>query len=200
MRILIVDDHERVRRGLRESLGRALGGGSFGEAGGAAEALRLADAEAWDVVLLDLSLPDGNGVETLGELHRRHPRLPVVVMSMHPESQFGAAARRAGASGYVAKGSDPEAIAAAVRHAIDAVPAATAATGAVLDEGDRTWLSRALHDDLAQTLTALKMSLHLGRTDPDLQEARRRLGESVALVEDAIATVRRLLARLEGTP
>jgi DNA-binding NarL/FixJ family response regulator len=195
MRELIVDDHERLRRSLRDVLSRTLGAGTWGEAGGAAEALRLVDAEPWDLVLLDLSLPDSTGLETLGELRRRRPALPVLVMSMHPEAQFGPVVRAAGASGYLAKGSDPETIAAAVRGAVASAPVAAPPRSI---EADRSWLSRELHDDLAQSLTALKMSLHLGATDPEPAAVQRRLGESIALVEQAIATVRRVMARLEG--
>jgi signal transduction histidine kinase len=118
------------------------------------------------------------------------------VMSMHPAAQFGPAALAAGASGYVAKGSDPETIAAAVRGVLP--PAAPTEPPSPLVDEDRHWLSQALHDDLAQTLSALKMSLHLGATDPDLQAMRRRLVESVGLVDQAIASVRRLIARVEG--
>jgi two-component system invasion response regulator UvrY len=199
MRVLLVDDHPRVRRSLREVLERSLGQPSFGEAGGAAEALRLVDAEPWDVVLLDLSLPDGNGIETLAELRRRRPELPVLVMSMHPEAQYRAAAHAAGATGWVAKGSDPAIIAAAVRGALGA-PEVAPPTRSPQAQDDPRWLSRLLHDDLAQTLAALKMNLHLGRSEPDLEHARQRLTDSVALVEQAIATVRRLLARLEESP
>jgi DNA-binding NarL/FixJ family response regulator len=195
MRVLIVDDHERLRRSLREVLGRSLGGATWGEAAGAAEALRLVEAEPWDVVLLDLSLPDASGLETLGELRRRRPTLPVLVMSMHPAAQFAPAALAAGASGYLAKGSDPETIAAAVRGVLPAPPPAAEPPALNIDDSD--WLSQALHDDLAQALSALKMSLHLGATEPDLQAVRRRLGESVALVDEAIASVRRLIARVE---
>jgi DNA-binding NarL/FixJ family response regulator len=202
MRVLLVDDHPRVRRSLREVLERSLGQPSFGEAGGAAEALKLVQAEPWDVVLLDLSLPDGSGIETLAQLRRLRPTLPVLVMTMHPEAQYRAAAQAAGAAGWVTKGSDPATIAAAVRGAVAAPdgPPPLAPTRLAQSVDDPRWLSRVLHDDLAQTLAALKMNLHLGRSEPDLEHARQRLGDSVALVEQAIATVRGLLARLEDSP
>jgi two-component system, NarL family, invasion response regulator UvrY len=192
-RVLIVDDHERVRRGVREALDRTLEQAVFGEAGGAAEALRQVEQEPWDVVLLDLSLPDRSGMDTLRELRRLRPGLPVLVMSMHPEGQYAAAALAAGAAAYLPKGSDPEVIAAAVRGAV----AAPAPDGGAVTGADRTevGLARLLHDDLAQALAALKINLQLTRGAEPAQ-LERRLTESLAAVDSAIASVRRLAERL----
>jgi DNA-binding NarL/FixJ family response regulator len=190
-RVLIVDDHQRVRRSVREALDRALPDTVFGEAGGRAEALELVRRETWDVVLLDLSLPDGGGMETLREVHELRPAVPVLVMSMHPESQYGAATRAAGAVGYLPKGAAPEALAAAVRQALQ---------GGKLPErrsGPREVLGQVVHDDLAQALAALKINLQLAQGSPDPAELRRRVAESLALVDEAIGSMRRLSARLE---
>jgi len=195
MRVLIVDDHERVRRGVREALARTLGEGEFGEAGTAAQALRQAEEQPWDVVLLDLSLPDGSGMETLRALRQLRPALPVLVMSMHPESQYGPMARAAGAAGYLPKGSDPEAIAAAVRGALG--QGAAGAAGAAAAAGDEpSGVARYLHDDLAQALAAAKISLQLARGSGDPVELQRRVAESIAALDGAISSVRRLAERL----
>jgi DNA-binding NarL/FixJ family response regulator len=196
MRVLIVDDHERVRRGVREALARTLGEAELGEAGSAAEALRRVEQEPWDVVLLDLSLPDGSGVETLRALRALRPALPVLVMSMHPESQYGPVARAAGAAGYLPKGSDPETIAAAVRGVLGGSVIEGAAPPAAADE--RTGLARYLHDDLAQALAAAKISLQLARGSGDPVELQRRVAESIAALDSAISSVRRLAERLGG--
>jgi two-component system invasion response regulator UvrY len=199
MRVLIVDDHAPVRRGVREALDRTLGQGVFGEAGGAAEALRLVEQEPWDVVLLDLSLPDRNGMETLQELRRLRPAVPVLVMSMHPESQYGPAARAAGAAAYLPKGSDPETIAAAVRQAVAGPPPATPEAAVPAPDGasERMELARVLHDEVAQTLAAAKISLELARLEEgESAELRRRLSESMTAIDTAIASVRRLAGRL----
>jgi two-component system invasion response regulator UvrY len=193
MRVLIVDDHERVRRGVREVLARALEQAAFGEAGSAAEALRQVEQELWDVVLLDLSLPDRSGLDTLKELRRARPDLPVLVMSMHPEEQYGAAALAAGAAAYLAKGSDPEAIAAAVRRAV-AAPAPGGMT-ATAELPSQEGLARLLHDDLAQALAAVKINLQLTR-GADTAQVERRISESLVAVDGAIASVRRLAERL----
>src|SRR6266550_7931323 len=78
IRILVVDDHALVRRGLIELLQGLPAGVQFGEAGTAAEAITLAFGERWDVVLLDLGLPDRHGLEVLREVHAARPKLPVL--------------------------------------------------------------------------------------------------------------------------
>ena len=117
-RILLVDDHDDVRRAARSILADALIDVTVGEAITAAAALALVAREAWDLVLLDLSLPDRRGLDTLREIRRLQPALPVVVMSFNAEAEYAAAARAAGAAGYVAKGSSMVVIASAVKSAL----------------------------------------------------------------------------------
>jgi DNA-binding NarL/FixJ family response regulator len=123
-RILLVDDSVDVRRSVRAVLAGAVIDPIFGEAGDAAAALALLGHERWDVVVLDLSLPDRNGLDTLREMRRRQPALPIVVMSFHDQPEYARAARGAGAAGYVAKGSESAAIAAAVTGALAVAPPA----------------------------------------------------------------------------
>lgn len=115
MRILLVDDHAIVREGLRRILADSFPGAEFGEAATVPEALRLVRSSVWDVVLLDISMPGRGGMEALKEVHALFPRLPVLMMTMYAEDQYALRAFRAGASGYLNKGSDPEALPAAIR-------------------------------------------------------------------------------------
>jgi DNA-binding NarL/FixJ family response regulator len=117
-RILLVDDNEDVRRSMRAVLAGELGQVTIGEARDATEALALAGRESWDVVLLDLSLPDRSGMETLRDIRRLEPAPPVIVMSFHTEAEYTIAARAAGAVGYLAKGSAAGVIAAAIQDAL----------------------------------------------------------------------------------
>jgi DNA-binding NarL/FixJ family response regulator len=117
-RILIVDDHQALRAAVRGTLADAFAGVEVGEAESAAEALRRVEEEAWDLVLLDLALRDRNGLETLRQIRMGHPRLPVVVMSMYPEEQYGPRALKSGAAAYYVKGGAPELLAAAIRQAL----------------------------------------------------------------------------------
>jgi len=119
-RILLVDDSEEVRRSMRSVLVEAIAGATFGGAGDAAQALAAIARAPWDLVLLDLSLPDRSGFDVLRDMRRQWPALPVLVMSFNRDAEYAAATRAAGAAGYVAKGSAVGAIVAAVREALAA--------------------------------------------------------------------------------
>ena len=108
IRILVVDDHALVRRGLIELLQSLPDGVDFGEAGTAADAISLASAERWDVILLDLGLPDRHGLEVLRELHSTRPQLPILILTMFPEDQLALRLLEMGAAGYLTKESAPE--------------------------------------------------------------------------------------------
>ena len=102
-RVLLVDDHAVVRQGLKQVLAEALPDATFGDAASAEETLGMVRTANWDIVVLDISLPGKSGIEALKELRKAHPRLPVLVLSMHPEEQFAVRALKAGAAGYVTK-------------------------------------------------------------------------------------------------
>lgn len=105
IKILIVDDHDVVREGIKQILGDPPGAITFGEANTAPEALRLAREQDWDVVVLDLSLGERSGLEVLKELKQVRPHLPVLILTMHSEEQYARRAFKAGAAGYVTKDS-----------------------------------------------------------------------------------------------
>jgi len=113
-KILIVDDHEVVREGVKRILNAKPGTIVFGEAGAAPDALRLVREQDWDVVVLDLSLGSRNGLELLKEFKQVRPKLPVLILSMHPEEQYARRAFKAGAAGYVTKDSSRAELAEAV--------------------------------------------------------------------------------------
>ena len=115
IRVLIVDDHAIVRCGLRALLSEAFHGAAFGEASDAGQALEQLRKKAWDVALLDVTMPGKSGLEFLKELKAEWPTLPVLVVSGHTEDQFAVRVLKAGAGGYMTKASAPEELAKAVR-------------------------------------------------------------------------------------
>jgi two-component system, NarL family, invasion response regulator UvrY len=117
-RILLADDHDVVRQGLKQILMESIPATSFGEASNGQEALRRARTEPWDVVVLDISLPDRSGLDVLKELRREFPALPVLVLSMHPEEQFAVRVLSAGAAGYVTKKTAAQELVAAVKKVL----------------------------------------------------------------------------------
>ena len=102
-RIMLVDDHPIVRRGLRDLLADAFTGSVIHEVGSGRDALDLIRTHPWDIVILDLSLPDGSGLDVLKRVRHLQPRLPMLVLSMHTADQFARRSIAAGASGYLTK-------------------------------------------------------------------------------------------------
>ena len=104
-KILIIEDHEIVRHGLKKILNEQPDDNTFGEASTASEALRLIAEQNWDLVVLDLTLGGRSGLEVLKELKELRPRLPVLILTMHSEEQYARRAFKAGAAGYITKDS-----------------------------------------------------------------------------------------------
>lgn len=115
MRILITDDHAVVRQGLKQILAEEFTHAEFGEAASAAEAIERVWKEVWDVVVLDITMPGRSGLEVLKEIRKSRPKLPVLVLSMHPEDQFAVRLLKIGASGYMTKESAPNELVGAVK-------------------------------------------------------------------------------------
>jgi len=111
MNILIAEDHANVRRGLREILVDAFSGASFSEASDGEEVLSQLVASRPDVLLLDINMPGRSGFEVLKYVKELYPLLPVVMVSVQPESQYALRCLRAGAAAYVNKDSAPEELA-----------------------------------------------------------------------------------------
>lgn len=114
--VLIADDHAIVRQGLKQILSETEDLVVAGEADDGAEALQLARQQEWNVFLLDVSMPNRNGIDTLKQLKKEFPKLPVLILSMHPEEQYAVRALKAGASGYLTKQSAPEQLVTAIRQ------------------------------------------------------------------------------------
>ena len=115
MRVLCVDDHAIFRQGVKQILVQYDRQVKIGEAATAEAAMQLARESRWDLVLLDLSLPDRSGLQVLTDLKREQPDLPVIVLSMHADDEYAVRALRIGASGYVTKESAPEELVAALQ-------------------------------------------------------------------------------------
>ena len=117
MKVLIADDHAVVREGLKRVLAGLPEGVEVGEAGNAQEALNLARRNRWDVALLDIAMPGGNGLDLLKQLKREQPALPVLILSMYPEEQYALRVLKAGAFGYLTKESATEQLLTAIQAA-----------------------------------------------------------------------------------
>lgn len=117
-RILLVDDHPIVRHGIKQVLSGAFHPALVGEAATAEEGISEVRSTDWDIMVLDLSLPGGSGMDLLRDLRKERPELPVLVLSMHPPDQFARRAMNAGALGYLTKDSAPTELVKAVGEVI----------------------------------------------------------------------------------
>lgn len=116
IRTLLVDDHRIVLRGIEEILLKTHDIRVVAGVSTAREALDRIARDVLDIVLLDISMPDRNGLELLRLIKERKPRLPVLILSMHPEEQYAVRALRAGAAGYLTKESAQEELIEAIRR------------------------------------------------------------------------------------
>lgn len=118
IKILIADDHAILRKGLKEILVRELKGAQCSEAENAQQTLAQARSRDWDVVILDVAMPGRSGIDVLRDLKRVRPKLPVLVLTMHPEDQYGKRVLQAGAAGFMNKEGAPEELIAAIRKVL----------------------------------------------------------------------------------
>ena len=157
IRVLIVDDHAIVRRGLRQIVAETGDIVVNGEAETGSQAIKTARQEDFDVMLLDISLPDKNGIEVLKQIKKEKPKLAVLMLSMHGEREFAVRALKAGASGYLTKQSAPAQLVTAIRHV---------AAG-------KKYVSPALAEELANALGVdTEKPLHETLSDREFQTLR----------------------------
>jgi DNA-binding NarL/FixJ family response regulator len=172
IRVLIADDHAVTRRGLKEILVREFEDTACGEAGNAQEVLSQVLSHDWDLLILDVTMPGRSGLDILSELKETRPKVPVLVLSMHPEDQYAKRALKAGASGYMNKLSAPEELIKAVRKVL---------------AGGR-YVSAALAEKLALDLSAqAEGPLHERLSDRELEVLRMiGSGEMLSQIADKL--------------
>lgn len=190
IKILIADDHAIVRRGLRQILAETHDMVVAGEAYDGQDLLHKVMAEHWDVVILDISMPGRGGLDTLKQLKSEHPKLPVLMLTMHPEDQYAIRVLRAGASGYLTKESAPDHLVKAIRKVA----------------GGGKYISPHLAEKLAFSLESIDRPLHEILSDREFQVMRliasgktvKEIGEELSLSVKTISTYRtRILEKMK---
>lgn len=185
IRVLIADDHAILRRGLQEILVRELEGAVCGEAKDAAEILTRIQEAGWDLVILDITMPGRSGLDVLRDLKAARPKLPVLVLSMHPEDQYGKRMLSAGAAGYMNKESAPEELVKAVHKVLAGGRYVSAALAEKLASDMSEDAGRPLHEALShrefeilrmigagRAVSQIAGELHLGVTTVSTYRAR----------------------------
>lgn len=195
IRLLLVDDHAVVREGVKRILDGVPDIMVAGEAERAREVYEALAADAFDMVLLDVSLPQHNGLEILTHLHTAYPDLPILIFSVHPERQYVVRALQEGAAGYLLKSSAPWEMVTAIRQ---------------IAQGKR-YISAELVDHLAHEVAGTERPLHAALTPREEQvmhklvagQALKEIAHELGLSVKTISTHRRRLLdklRLQTTP
>lgn len=113
--VLIADDHNLIREGFKKLIDREADIVPIGEAKNAQELFTVLETTEADIVVLDISLPDKNGIDVLKDLKIVHPHIKVLILSMHPEERYASRALKGGASGYITKDSASDELIGAIR-------------------------------------------------------------------------------------
>lgn len=185
IRLMLVDDHPIVRRGVRDILEDAFPSSAIEEVGSGGDALAKIRSHRWDLVILDLTLPDGSGLDVLEQVHTVQSQLPVLILSMHSAEQFARRAIAAGAAGYLTKDTaDTELVTAVtkiIRGATHFGPDLLEEV-ALIDEPDRARPDKRLSDReyevflmIARGKTVSVIATELGLSIKTVSTYRRRI-------------------------
>lgn len=181
IKVLIADDHAVVRQGVKQILANTPDISVVGEASTGVEVIEKLGQTRVDVVVLDITMPENNGLQTLAAIKRAQPRLPVIVLSVHDEDQYGVQVIRSGASGYVTKESAPDQLVAAIRKAVMGGRYLSPALAEKL-EFSRTDLERP-HEALSDREFEVLCLIGSGKTN-------REIAEQLSLSQKTISTYR----------
>lgn len=169
MRVLIADGLALFRRGLLETLAEAFSKVTFGEARTAQEALKLVRRRHWDVIILDIDMPGKGGLDILDDLNRLRPKLPILLLGMHPE-QFARRARKAGAGGYLTKDCLPEELKQAIKRIVAGGSYVSATLPEKLAEDLRTGANLPFHEFLSDREFQVLRMIASGKTGKEIAE------------------------------
>jgi DNA-binding NarL/FixJ family response regulator len=197
--LLVVDDHAVVRQGIRQILAETTDIVVGADAVNGVEALARARDGSWDAIVLDLALPDNHGLDVLKQLRAEQARVPILVLSMHPEDQFALRAIRAGASGYLTKNSAAEELVTAIRTVVNGRHYLSPWLADRLAREVTGDPSKAAHEQLSDREYQVMMRIASGKTTKEIADElsispktvgtyRSRLAQKLTLTTDAELT------------
>lgn len=183
IRILIADDHAIVRAGLRQFIADQPDMEVTGEAASGSETVAAVRAAEFDVVLLDISMPDKNGIDTLRLLRHVRPELPVLMLSAYGEDQYAVNLLRAGAAGYVSKEAASTQLVGAIRTVVQGRKYVSPSLAQILADGVSGDAGRPLHAELSQREFQIFCKLAAGA-------AVSRIADELSLSVKTVSTYR----------
>lgn len=207
MRVLIVDDHAITRDGLRRILSDYPEPLEVGEAANGSQTLSMVRQEHWDLVLLDISLPDKSGLDVLKVIKKDHPELAVIVLSMYPMDQYALRVLKAGGAGYLSKETASDQLLKAVQKAATGGTFITAELAEHMAKELARKSTRPLHEELsdrefevlrliASGRTATEISEHLSLSVKTVSTYRARILQKMGMRHNAELTHYAILNRL----
>jgi DNA-binding NarL/FixJ family response regulator len=171
IRVLIADDHTVVRRGLKQILLEGFPTAHVEEVPDAEELIKKIVQAEWDVVISDLSMPGRSGLEALQQIKQIQPKLPVLILSIHPEDQYAIRVLKAGAAGYLSKDMAPDELVNAVQRVMLGKKYITASIAeklaSVLDQDS----NKALHEYLSDREFSVLKLLAAGKSVSEIAES-----------------------------
>lgn len=179
IRILLVDDHAIVRRGLKQLILEEFKLAEFGEADNAEDLMKKVIHNAWDVVICDLNMPGRSGLDALKQISQVKPKLPVLIMSMYPEDQYGLRVIKAGASGYLSKDSIHDVLNSAIQTVLGGKKSITPSIAEKLAESFHSRKNESSHELLSDREFEVFELLASGKT---VSEIARKLSLSLTTV------------------
>ena len=190
IKVLIADDHPIVRQGLRQILSETADMMVAGEAVNGQEALDQVRAGGWDVLVLDITMPDFSGLDILKALRMEQPQLPVLVLSVHAEEQLAVRVLKAGAAGYLTKENAPGELVKAIRKVVGGGKYVSPALAESLAFGLDETSDRPSYETLSDREFQVMQLIAHGKTLAEISE-------TLALSAKTISTYRaRLLEKL----
>jgi two-component system, NarL family, invasion response regulator UvrY len=168
VRILIADDHAIVRKGMMQIILEEYPLAQIGEANDAEELISKAIFDEWDIVICDLHMPGRSGLDALKQIKQAAPKLPVLIMSMYPEDQYGVRVIKAGASGYLSKDSIHDVLVKAIQTVLSGKKFITSALAERLAEVFSTGTEQPTHELLSDREFEVFKLLALGEKVSDI--------------------------------
>jgi len=185
LNVLIADDHEIVRRGLKQILQEEFPFAHFEEASDSLTLIQKALSGTWDVILTDLAMPGGGGLEALRQIRQYNADVPVLVVSIYPEDQYALRVIKAGASGYLNKDTAPEELVNAVQRVLAGKKHISAEVAEMLSSSFYHSVEKPLHELLSEreysvfrliaagkSITAIAEELLIGTTTVSTYRSR----------------------------
>lgn len=169
-RILIADDHAVTRAGMRQFLQQDRATNVIGEASTGSETLTLLREQKWDLLILDISMPDRGGLDILKQVRASHPEVPILIASTFPEKQYAVNVLRAGANGYIAKDQPMETFLRAVNTVLNGRRFISPSLAELLVDGLDNPGDRPIHADLSQREFQILCKLSAGRSVSEIAQ------------------------------